>query len=47
MKSNSLEDVRRVLTDPEPEDLVEVSLEIRERSLRCIDQMFKYAEQGK
>jgi quinolinate synthase len=44
MKSNSLEDVRRVLIDPEPEDIVEVSAEVREGSLRCIDQMFKYAE---
>ena len=44
MKSNSLEDIRRVLTDPEPEDIVEVSPEVREGSLRCIDAMFHYAE---
>lgn len=45
MKSNSLEDIRRVLVSPEPEDIVEVSPEVREGSLRCIDVMFKYAEQ--
>lgn len=47
MKSNSLEDIRRVLVHPEPEDIVEVSPEVREGSLRCIDEMFKYAEQAK
>lgn len=46
MKSNSLEDIRRVLVNPEPEDLVDVSPEVREGSLRCIDAMFHYAEQG-
>ena len=46
MKSNSLEDVRRVLINPEPEDVVEVSPEVREGSLRCIDEMFRYAEAG-
>jgi quinolinate synthase len=45
MKSNSLEDIRRVLVRPEPEDIVEVSPEVREGSLRCIDAMFRYAEQ--
>ena len=45
MKSNSLEDVRRVLLNPEPEDIIEISPEVREGSLRCIDAMFRYAEQ--
>jgi quinolinate synthase len=44
MKSNSLEDIRRVLLHPEPEDIIEISPEVREGSLRCIDNMFKYAE---
>ena len=44
MKSNNLEDVRRVLTDPEPEDIIEVSADVREGALRCIDAMFEYAE---
>jgi len=44
MKSNSLEDIRRVLVSPGPEDIVEVSPEVREGSLRCIDAMFHYAE---
>lgn len=44
MKSNSLEDVRRVLIDPEPEDIVEVDASVRAGALRCIDNMFKYAE---
>ncbi len=45
MKSNNLEDIRRVLLNPEPEDIIEISDEVREGSLRCIDAMFKYAEQ--
>ena len=44
--SNSLEDIRRVLLNPEPEDIIEISPEVREGSLRCIDAMFRYAEQG-
>ena len=47
MKSNTLEDVRRVLASPEPEDIVEISPEVRAGALRCIDNMFKYAEQVK
>jgi quinolinate synthase len=45
MKSNSLEDIRRVLLNPEPDDIIEISDEVREGSLRCIDAMFHYAEQ--
>ena len=44
MKSNSLEDIRRVLVKPEAEDIIEISDEAREGSLRCIDAMFYYAE---
>lgn len=44
MKSNSLEDIRRVLVSPEPADIIEISDEVREGSLRCIDAMFHYAE---
>jgi quinolinate synthase len=44
MKSNSLEDILRVLMNPEPEDLIEISSEVREGALRCIDNMFRYAE---
>ena len=44
MKSNSLEDVRRVLARPAPEDIVEISPEVRAGALRCIDNMFVLAE---
>ena len=30
-----------------PEDIVEISPEVRARALRCIDNMFKYAEKVK
>lgn len=45
MKSNSLEDIRRVLMSPEPEDIIEISEDVRAGALRCIDAMFRYAEQ--
>ncbi|MDD2239249.1 MAG: quinolinate synthase NadA [Kiritimatiellae bacterium] len=44
MKSNSLDDVRRVLVHPEPEDIIEISPDVRAGALRCIDNMFTYAE---
>ncbi|QHI69758.1 quinolinate synthase NadA [Tichowtungia aerotolerans] len=46
MKSNSLEDIRRVLVEPEAEDVVEISDQVRAGALECIDNMFKYAEAG-
>jgi quinolinate synthase len=44
MKSNTLEDVRRVLRDPEPADRIDVPADVREGALRCLDAMFHYAE---
>ena len=44
MKSNTLEEVRRVLVHPEPEDIIEIPPGVRAGALRCIDNMFKYAE---
>lgn len=45
MKSNSLEAVRRVLVNPDPDDVIEISDEARIGALKCIDAMFYYAEQ--
>jgi len=45
MKSNSLEAVRRVLVNPDPEDIIEISDAVRIGALKCIDAMFYYAEQ--
>jgi quinolinate synthase len=44
MKSNSLEDILRVLRNPEPADIVELDPSVREGAVRCIDAMFHYAE---
>ncbi|MCE9615760.1 MAG: quinolinate synthase NadA [Lentisphaerae bacterium] len=44
MKSNSLQDVRRVLRAPEADDIVEVAPDVRQGALRCINAMFRYAE---
>lgn len=44
MKSNSLEEVLRVLENPRPGDRVELAPEVRVRALECIERMFDYAE---
>ncbi len=44
MKSNTLEDVLRVLVKPRPKDRVEIEESVRLRALKCIEEMFRYAE---
>lgn len=44
MKSNSLEDILRVLVKPRPEDRVEIDASVQERALKCINEMFRYTE---
>lgn len=44
MKSNTLDDVIRVLTNPNPRDYVQIGEDIRQRAVVCLENMFKYAE---
>jgi len=44
MKSNSLEDILRVLVKPRPEDRVVIEESTRLRALKCIEEMFRYTE---
>jgi quinolinate synthase len=44
MKSNSLEDILRVLVKPRPEDRVEIDPAVRERALHSINEMFRYTD---
>jgi quinolinate synthase len=44
MKSNSLEDILRVLIKPRPEDRVVIEESVRKRALACIEAMFRYTE---
>ncbi len=44
MKSNSLEDILRVLKNPDDDDRIEIDPSVREGALNCIENMFKYAE---
>ncbi|HLP43576.1 MAG TPA: quinolinate synthase NadA [Fibrobacteria bacterium] len=44
MKSNSLEDILRVLVKPRPEDRVELDEEVRVKAQRSIEAMFRYTE---
>jgi quinolinate synthase len=44
MKANKLEDILRVLKEPQPEDVVDLDESTRKRALNCIEQMFRFAE---
>jgi len=43
MKSNQLADIERVLTQPNPQDIIDVPADIQTKALVCIDNMFHYA----
>ncbi len=42
MKSNTLDDIYRILTAPDPEDEICISEDIQTRAVKCIDAMFQY-----
>ena len=44
MKSNTLDDILRVLKSPRPEDYIEIDEAIREKALLSINKMFEIAE---
>lgn len=44
MKSNTLEDILRVLERPAPDDIILLAPEIRQKALQCIERMFEYAD---
>jgi len=45
MKSNSLDDILRVLEAPQPHQIIELSPEVQRDALRCVEAMFDYVEQ--
>ena len=44
MKSNSLEGIRRVLSEPEEKDFVHIEADVLKKARHCVDAMFRYAE---
>ncbi|NLE64405.1 MAG: quinolinate synthase NadA [Elusimicrobia bacterium] len=44
MKSNALEDIRRVLTSPRPAERVEIAEGVRVRAQKSLEAMFRYAQ---
>jgi len=44
MKSNRLEDIKRVLTQPTQRDIVQIPEAIQQRALKCIEAMFRYIQ---
>jgi quinolinate synthase len=43
MKANSLEEVLRVLENPQPQNIIELSSDVQQKALRCVERMFEYA----
>ena len=43
MKSNTLEDILRVLKNPQPRDYVVINEKTRLKALKCVEAMFQYA----
>lgn len=43
MKSNTLDDIERVLTQPDADDIVSLDDTTRDRAVKCIEAMFHYA----
>ena len=46
MKSNSLEDILRVLKNPTDRDRVVIDETVRQKALRCVEAMFRYTEKS-
>ena len=44
MKSNTLEDIRRVLKNPQPKDRIVLDEKVRLKALNCVEAMFKYSK---
>ena len=44
MKSNTLEDIKRVLTNPRESDRITIEPAVREKAAECINEMFRWAE---
>ena len=44
MKSNTMDDIIRVLTQPEPADIITLPENIYEKAQRCIDRMFELTQ---
>lgn len=42
MKSNTLADIKRVLTTPDAEDIISIDTTTRSKAIRCIEEMFRY-----
>jgi quinolinate synthase len=44
MKANTLEDILRVLENPEEKDYIHIEEDVRMKAMECIEKMFEYAE---
>jgi quinolinate synthase len=46
MKTNSLQDVLQALENPRPDQIIELSIEVQQNALRCVERMFEYTEKA-
>jgi quinolinate synthase len=44
MKANSLQNVLQALENPRPDQVIELSPEVQQNALRCVERMFEYTE---
>ena len=44
MKTNSLKDILQALENPRPDQIIDLSPEVQQNALRCVERMFEYAE---
>ncbi len=44
MKTNSLQDILQALENPRPDQIIELSPDVRQNALRCVERMFEYTE---
>ncbi len=44
MKANSLQNLLQALENPRPDQVIELSPEVRQNALRCVERMFEYTE---
>lgn len=45
MKSNTLEEILRVMKNPTKRDIIEIPPQLQSRALRCVNAMFQYTEE--
>ena len=46
MKTNTLQDILQVLESPRPDQIIDLTPEVQQNALRCVERMFEYTEKA-